>query len=250
MQFTSGKMLCGLATLSALAMMPAAQAAPVSHYSVVGAGNIGDLNADTLGAYNVTTRSVAIETIIDFNALVDTPTDAIILYDFGGSGTGSALVLNNNQLHYFASNSNSFVATGNHGLTAPQDDVQIVTVFELGEGTGTNELMSLYVNGALIGSADVASNNDWAGGESGSELGEESGTQRYNGTGLFTVANVINYPDPQNISLNIYELNNAQLPDNTLENILVSTNVIPSPSAALFGAVALGGMVLRRRRCA
>ena len=93
-------------------------------------GSIGALNSGSLGPYDLTVKSAAIETIFDFTQTVDDETNPFVLCEFGGSGTGDAVVLNNDQLHFFAANSNSFVVSGNHNLTAGQTSVQVVAVFQ------------------------------------------------------------------------------------------------------------------------
>jgi len=236
-----GKVLgCGVALLMAVAA-PAVFGAPVQYYTASGVGGMGSNNAGIWGNVDNTNKSAAHEVFIDYTSLVANETNPIILWEAGGSGTGSALVLNNGQLHFFTSNSNSFVVSGNHGLTVGQTGVQIVTAFELGAGTGDNELVSLYVNGNLIGTGDFATNNDWAGGESGSELGAEAGTQRYSGTGLFNPANVVSYPETD-IDFAAYLLASSGGPaDNTVANILV-----PEPGS--FALLGLGGLLVARRR--
>jgi len=202
---------------------------------------MGDVNAETWGGGNFSNFSAAFDVTIDYTPTVSGETNPIILWESGGSGVGSAVVLNGTQLHYFAGNSNDDVVSGAHGLTATQTSVQIVTVFEIGGGTGTDELLSIYVNGSLVASADANTSNDWTGGEAGSELGQLSGTQRFNGTALFSPASVVSYPET-NITFSAYRLASGGGPaDNTIENILV-----PEPSSlALLG---LGGLLIARRR--
>lgn len=231
------------AAVMALATAYSASAAPIVHYTSSGVGSIGAANAGNLGGYDLTLKSAAIEVRIDYTPTVSGASNPIILWDFGGSGTGAALVLDDDQLHFFASNSTSYVVTGNHGLTATQNDVPIVATFEI-NASGSDDVMSLYVAGnpTPIATNAFGTNNDWAGGETGSELGEESGTQRYNGTGLFNYFQVVSYPET-NITLNLYDLDTQAYPDNTLANILV-----PEPtSAALVGFVSLFMMARRRR---
>lgn len=227
--------------LLSLAAVSAASAAPVAFYTASGVGGMGNVNAENWGGGNFSNFSSAFEVTIDFTATVENETNPIILWEAGGSGVGSTVVLNGSQLHYFAGNGSDDVVSGAHGLTATQTGVQIVTVFEIDAGTGTDELLSIYVNGSLIASADANTSNDWSGGENGSELGQKSGTQRYNGTALFTTANVVSYPET-NITFSAYRLaSDGGNPDNTLANILV-----PEPSSlALLG---LGGLLIARRR--
>lgn len=227
--------------LLSLAAVSAASAAPVAFYTASGVGGMGNVNAETWGGGNFSNFSSAFEVTIDFTATVDNETNPIMLWEAGGSGTGSVVVLDNDQLHYWAGNSTDDVVSANHGLSATQLGVQIVTVFEIDAGTGTDELLSIYVNGTLVGSGDASTANDWTGGEAGSELGQKSGTQRYNGTALFNTANVVSYPET-NITFSAYRLaSDGGNPDNTLANILV-----PEPSSlALLG---LGGLLIARRR--
>lgn len=226
-----------------LACAPLSQGAVSAFYSATGVGGMGGNNAGTWGGSDFTTFSSAFEVTIDYTATVAGESNPIILWEAGGSGVGSALVLDGTQLHYFAGNGNDDVVSGIHGLSATVTTVQIVTAFEIGAGTGTNELLSIYVNGVSVASGDADTSNDWSGGENGSELGQESGTQRYSGTGLFTVANVVSYPET-NISFNAYGLASDGGPaDNTLANILV-----PEPSSSILLMLGGGAFLLRRKK--
>lgn len=132
------------------------------------------------------------------------------------------------------------MVSGNHGLSSPTIGVQIVTVFEIGAGTGTDELLSIHVNGTLVAQGDADTGNDWAGGENpGSGLGTWDGTIRSNGTA--TQGNPGDYPETD-IDFAIYQLASDDGPaDNTVANI-----VIPEPSTAILGA--FGALLLLRRR--
>ncbi|MCH7227323.1 hypothetical protein [Haloferula sp. A504] len=217
-----------------------AHAATVAHFTASGIQNMG--SADSFGGSNITTNSVAHELIFDFTAAVDSETNPINLWEAGGSGRGAALVLQGDDLYFFAGQNNDDVVFGNHGLTSPTLGVQIVTVYEIGAGTGSNELLSIYVNGNLIGTADLETGNDWAGGENpGSGLGRIENTVRYNGSSLVNQSNVVVYPET-NIDFAVYRLASDGGPaGNTVANILV-----PEPSVALLGAC--GTLLLLRRR--
>ncbi|MFK7849505.1 MAG: PEP-CTERM sorting domain-containing protein [Akkermansiaceae bacterium] len=219
-------------------------AAAVAYYSSSGVGQLG--NPQGWSGVNYTGQSVAFELTIDFTTAVDNPTVPINLWEAGATGSGAALVLDGDQLHFFAGDSVTDVVSGNHGLTATQNSVQIVSVYEVGAGPGTNELLSLYVNGVNIATGDFATANIWAGSDGGA-LGADSGNARYFTTGLFNQNNVIDYPEA-NIDFSVYRLaSSGGNVDNTLANILVSPAApIPEPSSiALLG---LGGLLALRRR--
>lgn len=241
--FTSKTVLASLSAIALVGFAPITDAAPIAYFSASGVQGLG--NPQGWGGVNNTGQSVAFELTFDFTTAVDAITDPIVLWEAGATGNGAALVLNNDEMHFFAGNSNTDVVTGNHGLTALADDVQVVSVFDV---NGGNELLSLYVNGELIAGGAVDAASAWAGSDAGG-LGLEQGAARtrYVGTSLFdnAVSDISQFPnDGTDISLNVYRLaSSGGNADNTLDNILV-----PSPSALLMGAAGLGLCALRRRR--
>jgi hypothetical protein len=105
------------------------------------------------------------------------------------------------------------------------------------------DVYELFVNGASLGTkSDINMNNYWAGADGGTGLGQEGGTQRYDGTTLFDSTNMAVFTDgdDNDITVNIYD---QTLPDYDLNDILV-----PEPSTALLSGLGLLAMVLRRRR--
>lgn len=225
------KLFIGLGLLALGAAVGPAKGA--AYFTANGVQQLG--NPQGWGGVNNTSQSVAFELNFDFTTAVDAETNPIDLWEAGATGSGAALVLNNDLLHFFAGNSNDDVITGNHSLFSPQGNVQIVSVFEV-DGGG-DETLSIYVNGALIGSGDFSTANSWAGSDPGA-LGTNSGNTRYVGTGLFTEANIQDYPT-DDISFAVYTL-----ADNQLGDILVAP--IPEPSSLTM--IGLGSLLLLRRR--
>ena len=214
-----------------------AQAATVAHFTASGIQDMG--GSSSFGSSDITTKSTAMEVVFDFTTTFDALTSPVVLWEAGGSGTGSALIIEGDQVFFYAGNGSDDVISGNHGITSPTTGVQIVTVFEIGAGTGTDELLSIYVNGSLVAQGDANTSNDWAGGENpGSGLGSVYGTIRSNGT---SQGSPVDYPET-NIDFAIYQLASDGGPaDNTVANI-----VIPEPTAALLSA--FGSLFLLRRR--
>ena len=242
MQFQTKTVLAPSVTaLALITAAPLALEVPTAYFSDSGVKGIG--NPQSWGGVNNTSQSVAFELFIDFSPAVDTPTAPIVLWEGGATGNGAALVLDGDDLHFFAGNSNDDVTSGAHGLAATTNGVQIVCVYDINAGANsTDENLSIYVNGSQIATADVDTANDWAGSDAGGIGTEQGGARtRYVGTSLFDDATIINYPD-SNITFNVYQLASSNGPvDNTVENILV-----PEPtSLALLG---LGGLLIARRR--
>ncbi len=90
--------------------------------------------------------------------------------------------------------------------------------------------------------SDLNMNNDWAGEDGGTGLGQEGGTQRYVGTTLFDSGNMAVFTDgnDDDITVNIY--------DQTLGDFDLNDVLIPEPSTAMLSGLGLLAMVFRRRR--
>jgi hypothetical protein len=222
--------------------------AAVAYFTASGPQNMG--TTGNWGTNSNRDADNAFELVFDFTTAVDTETKPILLWEAGGSGTGASLVMDGDELHFFAGNSNDDVVTGLHGLSAGTVAVQIVSVFDVDGGTAGDELLSTYVNGLDItgGGADAATANAWDGGEAFSDLGTKTigSSYRYNSTTLFATGDVVGYDSTgeTNISFAAYQLASGGGPaDNTLANILV-----PEPST--WAVAGLGGiaLLLRRRR--
>lgn len=236
------KHLITTALLSATVL--GAGAAPIPFYTDSGFGQMSQPNANSWSLTNKTNSSVIFETFIDYTQLVADATDPIAIFEVGADGTGAGVALDGSEILFAAgSAANTGEARGAHGLSAGDLGVQIVAAYEIGAGTGTNELLSLYVNGKLIATDDAVTNNDWAGANA-SHLGVGDAFAVYENSSISAGNNVeatIDYPDQNTtITFAAYELG---VGDNTLENILV-----PSPSAALAGLVGMGALIARRRR--
>ena len=219
------------ACLCSLAPFAAGQSA---YFTQSGVGATG--NPQTLGGVNNTGQSVGFELIFDFTTAVDNETRPIVLWEMGATGSGAALVLDGDQMHFFAGNSTSHVISGNHGLTAGQTNIQVATFFEI-NASGSNEITRLYVDGTPVATAGSFATADiWAGSDGGF-VGGNSGNARYFTTGLFDQNQAQNYPT-NDIDFAIYVLDSNE---NSIANILV-----PEPSSlALLG---LGGLLVARRR--
>lgn len=226
----------GLTALALIASAPLACAAPIAYFSASGVQSLG--NPQSLSGTNNTGVDMVFELTFDFTTAVDQTTAPIVLWEMGATGSGAALVLDGDDIHFFAGNSNTHVVSAAHGLTATATDVQVLSVFELNTN-GNSETLSLYIDGNPVpttGDFDTA--NIWAGSDAGA-LGSVAGNAgaRYIGTTLFTDGDVVNYPT-NDIDLAMYVLGEG---DNSIANILV-----PEPtSLALIG---LGGLMTARRR--
>ena len=222
-----------------LAVVPSTNAATV-HFTASGVQPLG--NSELWGASNITGNSTAFELLFDFTATTDAITQAIPLLEGGGNGIGMSVVLDNNNLHFWAGNNLSFVFSTAHGLTAPQNDLQLVATITY-DTSGALDTYEMYINGVSLGTkSDTDMNNDWAGGDGGTGLGQEGGTQRYDNTTLFDSGNMAVFTDgdDDDITVNIYD---QTLPDYDLNDILV-----PEPSAAMLSGLGLLARVLRSRR--
>ena len=233
-----------------LSLLAAASApgAAVAYFTASGPQNMGSTSG--WGTNTERDSDTAFAVTFNYSTAVALETDPVLLWEAGGSGTGAALVLNGSQLHFFAGNSNTDVVSGNHGLTAGTVGVQVVTVFDIDGGTGSNELLSIYVNGTDItgGGADADTANAWDGGESFSDLGTKviGSSYRYNSTGLFSSGSVVGYDSTgeTDIDFAVYQLASDGGPvDNTLPNILV-----PEPATSASFGLAAVLFLLRRRR--
>jgi hypothetical protein len=231
-----------LVLFAVLAVVPTARATTV-HFTASDIQGLG--SAEDLGASNITGKPTAFELIFDFTATTDAIANAIPLLELGGNGTGMAIVLENDNLHFWGGNNLGHVFSTTHGLTAPTNDLQLVGAITF-DTSGTLDTYELFINGVSLGSkSDINMNNDWAGSDGGTGLGTEGGTQRYDGTILFDYTSMTNFADGagNDITVNLYDLT---VPGNDLNSILV-----PEPSTfalAAFGLVGLIGFGRRRKR--
>jgi len=236
-------------TLGSGFSLSAADGAAVAFYTDSGFGSMG--NANSWGDNNKTTSDVIFEVTIDYTALVAAETNPFTLFENGADAIGSGIAIDGPDIIFAAgggSVGNTAAAIGSHGLTAGQTDVQVLGVIEFGGGTDTNELLSLYVNGSLVATADNPTGNDWAGANP-ANLGTSDAFNIFENVPALNPGGLDNqvfagpYPDQANttIELSVYELG---VGDNTVENI-----VIPEPGSLML--LGLGGLaLLRRRSCA
>ncbi len=199
--------------------------------------NANEWNEDGLG--NPTNTSVIFEVFIDFTQTVDDATDPFTIFELGADAIGSGVAINGDDI-VFAAGGMSVANTGTviapHGLTAGDLGVQIVAVLEYNAGSddgfgNLNELLSLYINGSQVGTADTPAGSDWAG-VNNSNLGIPDSFQIFEyvpsinpdagsgANGMFAGA----FPDQStNILFKAYRVSEL-LPDNSLANILVPTD--------------------------
>jgi len=228
-----------LAFVGSLCTFTVASATTI-HFSDSGVGQFTPNDAQSWGASNLTNTSAAFEVFFDYTRTVAGETNPIVIWEAGGTGDGSALVLDGTQLHYFAGGDKTDVVSAAHGLTATENDIQVVTTIEF-SASGTDDRLSIYVEGVQVGTTLLETGNDWAGGEE-SGLGSEQNTQRYAGTGLFNSNFVVDFTDgdDDDISFNLYDLT---LPENSIGNILV-----PEPSSIALAALGMLGLIAVARR--
>lgn len=232
-------------------MLSSADGAAVAFYTDSGFGPMDTPNANNWGPSNLTTTSVIFEVFIDYTSIVAAAESPFALFELGADAVGSGVAIDGSNILFAVgggSVANTTVAVGPHGLTAGQSGIQVLAALEFGGGTEENELLSLYVNGSLVATADGPTGNDWAGANN-SNLGTPDSFTIFEyvpsinpnagdgANGQYTV----NYPDTNTtITFAAYQLG---VGDNTVGNILV-----PEPgSLALvaFGTMAMG---LRRSR--
>ena len=199
----------------------------------------------------ITRKSAAFALYIDYTDTLATIGQPVHLFNLAGANDGSALVLDGDKLHFFAGDSHANVVTGTHTLSAPINDLQIVTAVEFNVDNGGTDRLSIYVDGGLIATSDLDIGNEWAGpGASG--LGQLQVRARYQGTSLFDQSTVVPYPHaaPENISFYAFHLASGGGPsDNTIPNILAVDRslIIPEPSVATL-LLPAGLLAFSRRR--
>lgn len=232
----------------AILAAPVANGAAIAFYTDSGFGVMDTPNANNWGLGNKTNSSVIFETFIDYTTTVAGATAPFSLFELGADAVGSGIAFDGPNIIFAAgggSIGNTAAATGAHGLVAGLTNVQIVGVLEFGAGTGgTNELLSLYVNGLLVATADNPTGNDWAG-LNNSNLGTSDAFNIFeyvpslNPGAQNNLVFAGDYPDQTTtITFAAYELG---VGDNTVGNILV-----PEPGS--LALLSLGGLVLMRRR--
>jgi len=192
-------------------------------------------NANDWSDGNKTNSSVIFEVFIDYTTVVAEATDPFTIFENGADAIGSGLAIDGEDIIFAAGGASiatTATAIGLHGLTPGQTNVQLVAVLEFGAGTDDNELLSVYVNGELVASADGPTGNDWAG-ANGSNLGASDSFLIFEyvpsinpnagdgANGQYTLP----YPDQSTIiTFAAYELG---VGDNTVENILA----VPAPES-------------------
>ena len=225
---TSKPKTLALAAITGIVLTTFVGAAPISFYTRSGFGKMDPANANTWGGSDKTRTSVIFEVFIDYTATVAAATDPFTIFENGADAIGSGVAIDGANIIFAAggtSIANTAAATGAHGLTAGQMGVQILAVLEFGGGTGTNELLSLYVNGKLVATADNPTGNDWAG-VNDSNLGTSDAFNIFENVPSLNPDAGNNqvfagaYPDQTTtITFAAYELG---VGDNSVENILVS----------------------------
>jgi len=160
--------------------------------------NMATTNAQTWGGVNNTAKDTLMEVIFDYTSTLDTlthstatsgaPTTPVVIWEAGGTGDGTALVLDGDNLVFFAGNHSDDFVSKPHGLSAGQNDVRVATSIDLGANA-----LEIYVNGYSRGSASVSA-TDWAGSDT-SALGQIGGSAIFQDGALapFTASDVVNF---------------------------------------------------------
>ena len=156
------------------------------------------------------------------------------LFEFGGSGTGTALRLNGTTLESVTQSSSTNRAFSSTTLATEDigEWMQAVVVLTIaGDGSGTNEL---FLNGELVDTSSLATGyNSWAGSD-GFALGEIKGTMAggWSGVGSFDG------------SLALFTIYGEALAAETVLGLY--DQVVPEP--ATMSLLALGGIAMLKRR--
>ena len=235
------QILCAVGIAGAVLLAPNAQAATI-HYTTSGVGQSTPSDAQNWGDTNITGNSAAFEITFDYDSS-SIPTNsppgsgnAMILWEAGGVGTGSGLLINSANLYFYAGNDNTDVLQAAHGLSGNPQDIQVVALLTI--NTGGDDTFELFVNGSSIGSdSTIETSNDWAGGNQ-SGIGGVFDNARFDGTPLSSARIGFTDDDDNDITLNVYDADDA--------NFDINDVLVPEP--ATLGLLVLGGGILPARR--